>query len=334
FPLPKVTIVAESGEKLKTSKIVAENSVTQIIQFKNINKNDAGIYFCYVINSFGNSSAKAKIVVEYAPILQTSETEISSVCEGVVELNCVVDAVPISVVSWKKEGQIIVNSEMYSVQNYSLGNYSLLFNASKESNFEGIYVCEAENTVGIKRAQFVVTKMNKLIAPKIVEINQETKTSLSVKIEIINTCVEFDAFIFEIREADNCKPRHEEFKSDVQFPVILRDLKENTAYSIKVAVKTEEGVQSDFSVEMRSKTSNTSKTASIVVFTFVFVLIVIFLIDLCFYFVCGCGMLFRLLSFCGCIRAPHSIKNENNNDTEVGEQKKDLNVLHTNFEAQ
>ncbi|XP_026466917.1 lachesin-like [Ctenocephalides felis] len=119
-------------------------SSTYILQIKDLQETDAGIYQCQVLISATNSiNAEVDLQVRRPPIISDNTTRNFVVSEGqMVQMECYAGGYPLPRVSWRRENNAILPSggSIYR------GNMLKINAVHKEDR--GTYYCVAENGVG------------------------------------------------------------------------------------------------------------------------------------------------------------------------------------------
>ncbi|RWS24169.1 Fasciclin-2-like protein [Leptotrombidium deliense] len=310
FPLPNVTISKEFGETLEQSEVISESElpmfISKVIHFENIKKEDAGVYRCLIQNKYATDSKTVSVTVNYAPQIHASNVDVK-MCETNATVHCVVDSNPIAKVVWKKNDKEL-KGNLISTAN-SVVNSTLNIKIDGEGKFEGVYVCEANNEIG-KRSQNISVTQTKIVnPPENIVLSNTKSTSVTIDVKQTSNCFTVEKFLFEITEKPFSTKVVKTFEGNVKFPVQIDDLSANTEYSIKVAILTTDGLTSTYSREFHTKTSKDPLPSLIIVIVVISVIILV-LLDIYFFYTFRCGLLFCLLSACGCIRVQSSFKIE------------------------
>uniref|UniRef100_A0A915J235 Uncharacterized protein n=1 Tax=Romanomermis culicivorax TaxID=13658 RepID=A0A915J235_ROMCU len=107
-----------------------------------IQQKDAGLYTCRASNSEDSVDASATIIVTTPPYFITKPQNVYAKEMQDVEFECKVGGKPTPSITWLKNGELIVSSDYFVIDQYRLKIYGLV------KLDEAVYQCFAENEVG------------------------------------------------------------------------------------------------------------------------------------------------------------------------------------------
>ncbi|XP_064649170.1 protein sidekick-1-like [Lineus longissimus] len=137
------------------------------LYFSNIQTNDAGIYFCVVLNNFAvprtAASISAVITVTGAPQMITPPIPTTVIKEGLLRLTCIVKGDPFPTMTWWKGNAILMASNRVSFRNLN----QELWIAKMTKLDSGSYFCKANNKYGSISSQPVLVDI--VVPPQILQ---------------------------------------------------------------------------------------------------------------------------------------------------------------------
>ncbi|KAL0810317.1 hypothetical protein ABMA28_010474 [Loxostege sticticalis] len=114
---------------------------------KNIHRDQAGKYYCYVFNGLGNTQAERTVKVLHKPHVQVHKTVVNSALGVEAILQCSTHGEPEPAITWYKDGFIIDGASTQFVITRE-GLHSNLTVTPKEDQDFGTFTCEARNSHG------------------------------------------------------------------------------------------------------------------------------------------------------------------------------------------
>ena len=137
-PQPSITWSKAFGSLPKEKAAVKNGALT----IYNVAKNDGGIYMCKAENILGRATNTVLVMV-FSPLrFKVRPThEVTPLFGFNVRLPCLAESDLKPVVSWKKEGKLLLPADTYV-----LTNGTLLFRDIKQSH-QGTYICRATNAL-------------------------------------------------------------------------------------------------------------------------------------------------------------------------------------------
>lgn len=116
-----------------------------------VNVNDSGIYTCRASNSEDTLDASATVTVSVPPYFTTKPQNVYAKETQDVDFSCLVDGKPLPIVTWLKNGEVIVPSDYFTIDQAKLKIYGLV------QLDQGAYQCLAENEAGSAQASAVLS---------------------------------------------------------------------------------------------------------------------------------------------------------------------------------
>ncbi|XP_033761247.1 hemicentin-1-like [Pecten maximus] len=148
YPEPDISWYKD-GRRLEDdrNRIIFQTSGSLMI--RGVQRQDAGIYRCYAINSAGNSSRETTVRIQEAPIITLRPQGLEVAVGGSIQLLCGANGVPSPIIRWEKNGLPVEDKQ-------NIGGRSLLIVNSARREDGGLYTCIAENPAGIDTASATV----------------------------------------------------------------------------------------------------------------------------------------------------------------------------------
>ncbi|XP_048379808.1 carcinoembryonic antigen-related cell adhesion molecule 5-like isoform X2 [Stegostoma tigrinum] len=153
--------VVKNNDRMMTSE---DNTTLTII---NVDRNDSGIYTCYVFSSINNDSRGFNLIINYGPDEVIIRPPGSNQLEpgASLTLSCSASSVPPAIYKWYNGDNLLHMGQTYNIDSTSQGS-------------DGNYTCQAHNTITNKNRSSTVevtiqekgTQSNKLSAGAIVGI--------------------------------------------------------------------------------------------------------------------------------------------------------------------
>jgi len=141
---PKPTVTwSKLNSVLPVGRHVVEPSGTMTLN--DVRPEDAGIYSCSADSLLGSANASAKIVVQFAPVIQLSSKAFLGEAESNITMVCETSGQPRPNVMWSNtvgdwpKGRSEANEGNLTIYNLQI-------------NDRGIYICKAENMMGLRTA--------------------------------------------------------------------------------------------------------------------------------------------------------------------------------------
>ena len=124
------------------------------IYLENVNKDQAGSYFCTARNQTGDFIQQEKFYldVKYAPDIKIDKEFINAAENNDIQIICFIDARPKANVTWFKDSEEIIEDEKKFTHN---GDNYALFIPSLNFSDSGNYACKAQNTEGEKSSKMI-----------------------------------------------------------------------------------------------------------------------------------------------------------------------------------
>lgn len=110
-----------------------------VLPLKNISREQDGEYWCTATNRVGNATASVRVTVNYAPSITPNSTRYNFTEGNDIELRCITDGRPQSIVTWTKIGES-------SNKVYPDGQTLIIANVNRTE--AGTYRCTATNGIG------------------------------------------------------------------------------------------------------------------------------------------------------------------------------------------
>ncbi|XP_045507882.1 protein amalgam-like isoform X1 [Colias croceus] len=114
---------------------------------RNVKRQNAGKYYCYVFNSVGNDQAELAVNVLRKPRVHVHRTVVNSDLNVEAVLECSIHDEPASHIRWYKDGRLIEDSSSQYTVSTNGQHSNLTVIPSSDVDF-GTFTCEAENNLG------------------------------------------------------------------------------------------------------------------------------------------------------------------------------------------
>ncbi|GIY20735.1 peroxidasin [Caerostris darwini] len=154
-------------------------STTGTLTIKNIQKNDAGVYRCIASNAVSTIAVEARIDVEAPPVFLERPRDQEALQGNVVELICLVEGLPLPLLSWSKDGfPVRIGNRVKLLKNAT----TLRIEAVREED-GGIYTCHAENESG-QRNSSALLMIRQDVPPVFSRIPEDQRIEIGASIEL------------------------------------------------------------------------------------------------------------------------------------------------------
>ncbi|XP_040215726.1 hemicentin-1 isoform X1 [Rana temporaria] len=144
-PLPRISwrkngaILHENNERYT----VMESGT---LYFPSANVTDSGLYTCLAANAAGSNQKQTKLLVYDPPLINSGSTNITTIVNNEITLNCEVTGTPKPTVEWKKNGLLINTNMNYNIYRFLSSGSLIIISTAVEDT--GMYVCFASNDAG------------------------------------------------------------------------------------------------------------------------------------------------------------------------------------------
>ncbi|XP_069890339.1 hemicentin-1 [Dipodomys merriami] len=135
----------------------------QILHLKNTRRSDKGRYQCIVSNAAGKQAKDMKLTVYIPPSIKGGNvtTEISALINSVIKLECEARGLPVPVITWYKDGQMIISNS----QALYVDKGQFLHIPQAQVSDSATYTCHVTNVAGTAEKSFHVD----IYVPPIIE---------------------------------------------------------------------------------------------------------------------------------------------------------------------
>ncbi|XP_026816438.1 lachesin-like [Rhopalosiphum maidis] len=166
FPEPRVSWSRQYNGILTTGGQFYRGNV---LHFRNVTKDDRGIYLCDAVNSVGEGVRHiVDFRVEFAPVITASKIMYthSDPLKQDMDVQCLVEAYPAPKIDWLYNGVILIGDNnkrfriMEKTTEHQLTFSSLNFNEIDYDRY-GKYTCKARNTIGTAEVTVIETPCQK-----------------------------------------------------------------------------------------------------------------------------------------------------------------------------
>nr|XP_023024882.1 lachesin-like [Leptinotarsa decemlineata] len=152
YPSPNIFWRRENNVILPTGGSTYQGNILEI---KQIRKEDRGTYFCVAENGLGKTIRKIDLQVLCAPVITVANPRVGQALNFDKDLECNVEAYPPPVITWKKDNTTLHTDQHRKISHFSLSDEftnTMLRVISIEKEHYGQYVCRAANKLGIAEA--------------------------------------------------------------------------------------------------------------------------------------------------------------------------------------
>nr|CAD7453436.1 unnamed protein product [Timema tahoe] len=167
FPTPRIAWRRKDSRTLPGGKAIHRGNTLQII---GVSRSDRGSYLCVADNGVGRGSRRSVAVeVHFQPEVKALKPRVGQALGYDMDLECVVEASPPAVVSWRSKGRPLTDNRHFRcsqlvcalvrVSQFS-GSDDVIRSTLRVSNIEkfhiGLYECTATNQLGSNKAEIVL----------------------------------------------------------------------------------------------------------------------------------------------------------------------------------
>ncbi|XP_019490993.1 PREDICTED: hemicentin-1 [Hipposideros armiger] len=126
----------------------------QVLHLKNARRSDKGRYQCTVSNAAGKQAKDIKLTVYIPPSIKGGNvtTEISTLINSIIKLECETRGLPVPAITWYKDGQLIISSS----QALYVDKGQFLHIPRAQVSDSAIYTCHVTNAAGTAEKSFHV----------------------------------------------------------------------------------------------------------------------------------------------------------------------------------
>nr|CAD7593266.1 unnamed protein product [Timema genevievae] len=157
FPTPRIAWRRKDSRTLPGGKAIHRGNTLQII---GVSRSDRGSYLCVADNGVGRGSRRSVAVeVHFQPEVKALKPRVGQALGYDMDLECVVEASPPAVVSWRSKGRPLTDNRHFRVSQFS-GSDDVIRSTLRVSNIEkfhiGLYECTATNQLGSNKAEIIL----------------------------------------------------------------------------------------------------------------------------------------------------------------------------------
>lgn len=245
-----------SGGNFNIEEIkVSEFETRLVMSIFGAQRRDDGLYYCAATNKIGMQDQIGHLQVEFKPDLSKTPKSVKTWSDRLVNLTCLVDAIPNATVSWYYQNNrlsdniyyTIVNEDMLSnfKHNYQGVNYLKINPRGPTNLIYGDYTCRAENKHGY---DFAIINLSQAHRPSVQEdpdLTNDSPNSILIKFNnnnMNNGGLPIKKMHVRYRERSELESmaRTEVFPFDNDY--ILRNLIPRKIYFLAFAVENDVGI--------------------------------------------------------------------------------------------
>lgn len=128
-----------------------------ILKIASVRKEDRGTYYCVADNAVSRVDKRnINLEVEFAPVINVPRPRVGQALQYDMDLECHIEAYPLSSISWVKDEILLSNNQHYSISHFATADEftdSTLRVITIEKRQYGDYYCRAVNKLGSAEAK-------------------------------------------------------------------------------------------------------------------------------------------------------------------------------------